>query len=278
MKKITILIFLCATILLAQKETKSKVYWKTKGVVSLNLSQTSLSNWINGGDNSIAVSFLGDFHVDLHSNSWILTNYMKLNAGRSKVGSDVFKVTDNEFILENVLSKNAGWFAKPYASSTIRTQFVNGYNYDTTPEIQVSGFMDPGYLTQEIGLIFDNSNWIKSRLGFGLKETITNKFTASSDNPNTKIIERSKVESGISSVTEFNSDIAENINLKSKLSLFGKFENLNYWDVYWDNTLTAKVNSLVNVNINILVVYNRDESLKTQVKEALQLGISYVLF
>jgi len=277
-KKITILLFLSVAVLFAQKQEKPAVYWQSKGVVSLNLSQTSLSNWANGGDNAIAVSFLGDFHVDIHSNSWILTNYLKLNAGRSKVGSDVFKVTDNEFILENVLSKNSGWFAKPYASNTIRTQFVNGYNYDVQPEEQVSGFLDPGYLTQELGLIYDQLSWFKSRLGIGFKETITNKFNASSDNPDTKIIERSKFETGISSVSEFNSDIAENINLKSKLSLFGKFENLNYWDVYWDNTLTAKVNSLVNVNINVLVVYNRDESLKTQVKEALQLGISYVIF
>jgi hypothetical protein len=38
------------------------------------------------------------------------------------------------------------------------------------------------------------------------------------------------------------------------------------------------VTKLINVNLNILVVYDVDQSLKTQLKEALQLGITYTLF
>ena len=278
MKKIVLLVVLCGTLLYAQKDSKKTVFWQTKGIISLNLSQTALDNWTKGGDNSFALSFLGDFHADYHSNSWILTNYMKLTWGSSKVGSDISKITDNELIVENVLSKGAGWFAKPYASNTLRTQLVNGYSYDVTPKVQVSGFFNPAYLTQEVGLIYDKIDWFKTRFGVGFKETVTNNFNTSTDNPDTKTIEKSSFETGISSVSEMNIGIAKNISLKSKLSLFGRFENLGIWDVYWDNTLTGKVNDFVNVNVNVLVVYNRDESVKTQVKEALQLGISYAIF
>jgi len=278
MKKIIALLLLCGTIIYAQKDTGKTNYWKTEGVLNLNLSQTGFSNWANGGDNSFALSFLGNFHVDYHSNSWKFTNYLKLNLGSSKVGSDIAKITDNELILENVIAKESGWFAKPYAANTLRTQLVSGYDYGIVPKLQVSGFLDPGYLTQEIGLIYDEHAWFKTRFGFGFKETITHNFNSSSDNPDTKIIEKSKFETGISSVTELNFEVAENIKLTTKLSLFGRFENINVWDVYWDNTLTAKVNDLVNVNINVLVVYNQAESFKTQVKEALQLGLSYTIF
>jgi len=75
----------------------------------------------------LAFSLLGDFHVDYSANGWTVTNYLKLNWGKSKVGSEISKVTDNEFILENVLSKNIYWPVKPYVSNTIRTQLVTGY-------------------------------------------------------------------------------------------------------------------------------------------------------
>jgi len=60
--------------------------------------------------------------------------------------------------------------------------------------------------------------------------------------------------------------------------LFGRFEDMSVWDVRWDNTVTAKINDYFNVNINVLLIYDVDETLKTQLKEALQLGISYSLF
>jgi hypothetical protein len=64
----------------------------------------------------------------------------------------------------------------------------------------------------------------------------------------------------------------------TNLRLFGRFEEISVWDVRWDNLLVAKINDYFNVNFNLLLVYDVDQSLKTQIKEALQLGISYRLF
>jgi hypothetical protein len=65
---------------------------------------------------------------------------------------------------------------------------------------------------------------------------------------------------------------------KGYLRLFGRFEDMSVWDVRFDNTITAKINDYFNVNINVLLIYDVDETLRTQLKEALQLGISYSLF
>ncbi len=62
------------------------------------------------------------------------------------------------------------------------------------------------------------------------------------------------------------------------LRLFGTFEDISIWDVRWDNVLTAKINDYFNVNFNVLLIYDEDQSIKRQIKEALQLGISYSLF
>ena len=62
------------------------------------------------------------------------------------------------------------------------------------------------------------------------------------------------------------------------LRLFGRFEDISVWDVRWDNILVAKINDYFNVNFNLLLIYDVDETLKTQIKEALQLGVSFNLF
>jgi hypothetical protein len=47
------------------------------------------------------------------------------------------------------------------------------------------------------------------------------------------------------------------------------------WDVRWDNTITAKVNSYVNVSLNALVIHEIAQTRRTQLKETLALGFTY---
>jgi hypothetical protein len=60
--------------------------------------------------------------------------------------------------------------------------------------------------------------------------------------------------------------------------MFGTFDALDVWDVRWDSSITAKISEIFNVNLNVVVVYDADQTLKTQIKEALQIGITYTLF
>ena len=280
MKRIIfILLFLLLSFsIYAQTDSAKTSNWTIKGIVGFNLNQTSFTNWAKGGDNAFAFSLAGDFNADYESNGWKFTNYLKLNWGRSKIGVEQTKVTDNELVLEDLLSKNVGWLLKPYFSNTIRTQLVAGYDYDVEPAVEVAAFFDPGYITQELGLIYDTPEWFKTRLGLGFKHSITNKFNDASDDPETTDIETYKFDAGIQSVTEISVGIVENVVYNSKLSLFGRFEDFTWWDVYWDNKFVAKINSFMNVNVDVSVVYNKDESIDTQVKEAFQLGFSYAIF
>ena len=73
-------------------------------------------------------------------------------------------------------------------------------------------------------------------------------------------------------------NVMENFLYTSRLRFFSAFDQLDVWDVGWDNTFTAKVNDLIAVNLNFIVVYEKSQSLKTQVKEGLNLGITYAVF
>jgi len=275
MKKI--LLFLLFTVICFAQDT-SKVVITSKANVGINISQISFTNWAQGGENSFTWTLLGNYSITTKSEKWTTKNTFKFAFGRTKLGAQDFRTNDNEFFIETLISKNVGWAVDPFFSNSIRSPITTGYSYKTKVPERIADFFDPGYVTQSLGFTYDKVKGIKSRLGIALQEIFTNRQRKFSDNPATKDrVEAFKLETGIENVTSSEFKLMENINYKGSLRLFSKFENMKYWDVRWDNLITAKVNDYVNVNFNLLVVYERKQTLKTQIKEALQLGIIYNL-
>lgn len=278
MKSFIILVsLLIATTLYAQLDSLPKSNWSTSAVAGLNISQIALSNWTQGGDNSLAWTFFGKLDILYSANLWTVKNNLKLAFGRTKLGSAEFRTNDNEIYLESVLTYDLGWVVSPYFSNTVRTVISNGYNYAQTPALQTSKFFDPGYITQSLGFSYSKDKVFSSRLGVALQETFADQFAHLyvDDIKTLDKIERFKLETGIESVTEGSYLFAENMLASSKLRLFSRFNSLDVWDVRWDNTITAQINKYFNTNLNVLIIYEKSQSLKTQVKEALQLGITY---
>lgn len=257
-------------------DTTFKLGWTPKGSVAVNLSQISFDNWTQGGENSLAFSSFGNFGAFYRSQEWFLANRLKLAYGRSKSSNKYF-TTDNELRLENVLIRNFGWKINPYFSNEVRTGLANGFDYKVSPEQQISAFFDPGYITQSLGFIYARKVF-NTRLGVGLQETFTNKFNFYTDDAKTLEVEKFKIETGVESVSEASFEFMKNMNYTGRLRLFSRFNSLDVWDVNWDNIITAKINDYFNVNFNFNFIYQQDQSLKAQYKEALQLGFSYVIF
>lgn len=279
MKKLLVLTYALSIITFSQSESQLPDKWSYSGVAGLNISQIALKNWTQGGDNAIAFTLLGNFGAKYIDSPWTFNNTLKLAFGRTKLGEDEFRTNDNEFFLENILSHSFGWALDPYISNTVRTVLSKGFDYKVVPAVQTSQFFDPGYITQSIGFIYNKIPNFTTRVGFGFQETITNKFTGYSDDPETvNKIEKFKFDTGIESVTEGSYKIEENVVYTSQLRLFSRFQELDVWDVRWDNLLTAQISKYFNVNFNVLVIYEKKQSPKTQVKEALQLGVTYTLF
>lgn len=278
-----IVLFILLSLILSAKlfaqptaDTTFKLGWTPKGSVAVNLSQISFDNWTQGGENSLAFSSIGNFGAFYRSQEWFLANRLKLAYGRSKSSNKYF-TTDNELRLENVLIRNFGWKINPYFSNEVRTGLANGFDYKVSPEQQISAFFDPGYITQSLGFIYARKVF-NTRLGVGLQETFTNKFNFYTDDAKTLEVEKFKIETGVESVSEASFEFMKNMNYTGRLRLFSRFNSLDVWDVNWDNIITAKINDYFNVNFNFNFIYQQDQSLKAQYKEALQLGFSYVIF
>lgn len=250
--------------------------WLPSGVAGLNLSQLALENWSQGGEDALAFTLYSNFGLDYFSNPWSFTNKLKLAYGRTKLGSDDFRTTDNELFMENLLTYDVGWFANPFISNSVRTVITKGYDYSGDKAVQISDFFDPGYINQSIGLAYKLSESFSTRLGVGFQETVSSTFKKYTDPE--KLEDTFKFDTGIESVSNLKLQLDDDLLYTSELRLFGTFDELDVWDVRFDNILTAQITKLVNVNLNVLLIYDVDQIAKTQLKEALQIGITYALF
>ncbi len=260
-----------------QAQKKSANNWKPEAVVGVNLSQFSFSNWATGGEDKLSWNFVGEGKLNYTKDKLSFSNYIKLDYGRSKVGDGLSKTIQNDLLFNNNVSYKSGWLFEYYAGLNLITQIAPGYEYTSTEPVQVTAFFDPADVTESAGLIYNNSKIIKSQLGFGFHQVFSKKFTKTAKPPRNSKLEKTKYETGIESITSVNLELYKHILWTSYLRLFSSFDRLETWDVRWDNTLTASVNSWLNVNFTLLVVYNKAVTTKTQVKEALQLGVSYKL-
>jgi len=253
--------------------------WIPLGVAGFNVSQIAFTNWTQGGENNITWTGTGNFGLRYKTVSYLFFNDLKLAYGRTKTGDEDFRTNNNELYLETVLSRSIGWALDPYISNTIRTNIAAGYEYSDTSAIEISNFFDPGYVTQSIGFSYDKVKGLNTRIGVAFQEVFTNKFKQYADDPETNDeVEDFKFETGLESVTSLAYPLQDNLLLDSKLRLFTRFDHLDVWDVRWDNTITAVISKYVNVNLNILTLYEKSQSPKTQLKQALLLGLTYNIF
>lgn len=265
----------------AQTQNDDMYKWMPSLVTGIGISQVQFENWAQGGENTFAYSFLITFELKYKTELWRFKNYLKTSYGRTKLGDADFRTTENEIYLEDVISYNAGFVVDPYASNIVRTSITKGFDYKTNPKTLIANFFDPGYITQSIGFAYDKLPNIQTRLGIAFQETFTSNLALSrrySDDPKTLLdVEKFKFETGMESITDGKFQIDDNVTLTSKLRLFTRFENLSVWDVRWDNSVVAKVNNWLNVNLGVILLHEISQTARTQIKEAIQIGITYRL-
>ena len=286
---IIIILILNATFAFAQSEPASQastpppppppVYgWKQQLRGMLTLTQSSYTNWVQGGNNSVAYTATIDGKIinDEPMTNWTTSyKFAYGNADLSGVGS---RITDDIIDLESVYSYKLDTLLNPYVSANLITQFGPGYNYnDTGHATEVSKFFDPGYITQGAGMGFWPLRQLKERIGIAAREIVTSEFTQYANVVGEPQTNKVRTEGGFQSTSELNWKIDTNIILSMNLSLFAPFNTLNQIVVYSENTVTMRVSKYISVGFNLELINERDISPRTQIEEGLGLNLNYVL-
>jgi hypothetical protein len=292
------------------KNTDSIQGWKRGGLISLNLAQTSLTNWAAGGQNSFAVNGLLSLFANYKSDKSAWDNSLDIGYGVLTQGksSDYMK-TDDKFDFLSKYGREAFKDVYYAALFNFKTQMTIGRDY-TKDTAKISNFLAPAYIVGALGLDYKPNSYFSAFVA-----PITAKFTIVNDQeladagafgvtPATydlsgnilKKGEKSKSEFGgyiriIFSRSDFNGEFLKNIAFTSKIDLFSNYShNPQNIDVSWETLIALKVNKFIAVNINTHLLYDDDIDIpvdnngdgiadavgaRVQFKEILGVGFSY---
>lgn len=254
-------------------EGKVEPSWKLSGSAGLNFSQTSLTNWSAGGDNSMAgTGYLNGSLIHKNGN-WLWVSTLGLEYGLNYTSTQKMQKSSDKIELGTQLgySTDKKWYYT--AMTNFRSQFYKGYNYPNKNEY-ISKFMAPGYLNTSLGIEYRPENsWYSiyfspaaSKLTFVLDDFLSDKGSFGVD-PGDKV----KAEWGTFLKARAEKDIMQNIKLISKADFFTAYDSsFGNIDVDWDLLISMKVNKYINASINTTLRY--DDDVKYITKEGVQKG------
>ncbi len=167
---------------------------------------------------------------------------------------------------------------KLYGNLIFRTQFDKGYDYGAAEDggnILISKFMAPAYFSESIGMAWIPSDIFSVEAGLGLKQT----YVSDEDLSQTYGLaegDQFRSEAGLNIGASLETDVLENVQFSSSISTFTSFDSaLSSTDVYFSSKLIGRINSYINTNLSLDLVYDDDFSDEIQVAQVLSLGISY---
>ena len=290
MKKIVTLLFLIGIITNSSAQSDTTQYWKISGTTSITFSQVSLTNWSEGGDESLSGTFLFKMDANKLKNHWGWDNHIELEYGLLRQGTEKMRKSVDRILYTSKIGRqlrNPKWYATGLFD--FRTQFAKGYNYPRTDDLYISTIMAPGYLN--VGLGFDHKP--NDNLSIYLSP-VNGKFTfvwddVLSDQGAFGVSEGKNVRSEFGALVKFKykrPNLIENVNFETMLDLFSSYtEKPANIDVIWDVKIDMKVNKYLSANLFTSLKYDDDidyidkdgnnKGPKIQFKELFGAGISY---
>lgn len=267
--------------------------FKLNGVSGINMSQTAMSNWAAGGDNSFAGTIYLNGSLKRKSGYWLWDSDLALEYGLTNTKSNgTRKAGDKlEFSTKLGYSTDNKWFYT--AKADFKTQFAKGYNYDGKEKGQyISKFMAPAYSTISLGIDYKPKDWysvymspVAGKLTF-VRDDYLSSIGAFGVDENKKF----RAELGAFVEGKLERDIMENVKVISKISLFTAYDkSFGNVDVDWDILFSMKINKFLSATLNTTLKYDDDiktvkvnedgtsveRGPKIQLKEVLGVGLAY---
>lgn len=289
---ILISLLVCAsTVMYGQTDDKGyeNGKWVLKGVVGLNLSQTAMSNWAAGGENSVAGNAYLNSSLIHKRGNWLWITNLAMDYGLAKNKSEgVRKNTDKiELSIQLGYTTDNVWFYT--LAGNLNTQFSKGYNYPDK-EHYISDFFAPAYSNMALGGEYrPQSNYSVMLSPASMKMTfVQDDYLSSLGAFGVDAGKHFRIEPGAYLKARAELEVMENVNVITSADLFTPYNSdFGNVDVNWDVLISLKVNKYLSATINTTLKYDDDvptfnkggirRGPKVQFKEVLGIGVAYNL-
>ncbi len=276
------------------KEADTVKYWNNSGVFSLNMAQSSFTNWSAGGQNSVALNGLVNLTANYKRDKSAWDNALTLGYGKMiQKGNNLGWVkTDDRIDFQSKYGYQASekWFYT--ALGSFKTQMDKGFNYPDTDN-KISDLLSPAYLLFSLGMDYKPDPHFSMFLS-----PLTSKNTIVLDDQLSAAgafgVDPGKHFRGelgaYANLAWKKDEIIKNVNFLTKLDLFTNYlhkpQNI---DISWEALLVLKVNEFISATINTLLLYDDDILIKVgedtagnaqmgkrvQFKEVIGVGLTY---
>lgn len=254
---------------------------KTNWVVGLNGSQASYSNWSQGGTNNISATGTSTITSLYRKDKFAYGLLLDTRYGKTRIENEgTRKISDRLYFLNRFLYtlNEDNPELKLFTNLVFRTQFDKGYDYgagDDGGDVLISKFMAPAYFSENIGLAWMPSDIFSAEAGIGLKQTYVSDESLS-ETYGLDEGDQFRSEAGLTLGASLETDLLENVQFSSSIQTFTNFNTgINSTDVLFSNKIIGRINSYMNTNLSLDLVYDDDFSKEIQVAQILSVGISY---
>jgi hypothetical protein len=269
MKKKLLLILLTTTQLIWAQDTIKE--WDIGGTSRLNFSQLSLTNWSAGGQNSINTNTLISIHANKKKDKSLWQNFLELGYGTNRQGNGNWIKTDDKIDFTSKYGYKINSKFSYAALLNFKTQFSNGFNYPND-SVKISGLFAPAYILESIGIDYQTENGFSSYFSPAtIKITIVGNQDLANDgafgvepaqySSDSLLIEgkNERTEFGAYLRMHYQKDIIENINVNSKLELYGNYlQNPFRIDINYELLVAFKINKYISASLSAQVLYDHD--------------------
>jgi len=250
--------------------------WKNEAIASLNVTQNSNHNWAAGGEDALSWQVSVNAASEGSFTLWDWKNHLQLAYGRTRIDDEASRKHLDKIFFESLLNYNLLPTIKPYASGRVESQFTKSYSYsDTSARVAISDFWNPGYLTESVGMSWSPRAVFQTRLGFAVKQTYSADYGWADDIKTTAEQESFRNEPGLESITEINYALNDILKYQGRLSAFVNFKGVNEIDGHWENTLNAQVAKYLVFSAGLEMLYDKDLSLNSQLRQSVNVGLTY---
>jgi len=278
MKKIILLCFVltCMSINSQEKKVDSLSNWKKAGTFSLLFNQASFSNWIAGGENSVAATINVNYDFNYKNGDWAWDNKIISRYGISNVSGTGTRKTDDLLEFNSLLSKKASknWAYSFFAN--VRTQFTTGYDYTTPTKSPTSEFFAPGFVTTGPGMVYKKSDNFSLNLSPATaKATFVSQQFAG--DYGTDVGETSRYEVGFYAALYYKATLMENVTVENIFNAYSNYlEDTQNIDLNYQINFVMQINKYLSTNLNLHMIIDDNVSSSTQFKQLFGLGVNYI--
>ncbi|MDF2438603.1 MAG: hypothetical protein K0Q95_2979 [Bacteroidota bacterium] len=281
-------------------------YWKKGGLVGLNFSQASFTNWAAGGVNSVSLTGITNLFANYKkgNNSW--DNTLVMAYGLIQSGHEAPRKNEDKIDFTSTYGRLASKHWSYAVMLNFKSQFDDSYNFPDDSNV-IAHFLAPAYVLLSLGMEYKSDD----KAFTFLISPLTSKTTIVNDqrlaNAGAFGVEPAE-RNAVGNITKhaalvryelggfikmlYKKEIAKNVLLATKVELFSNYlKNPQNIDVNWEFQLDMKINKYLAASLSTQMIYDHDIPVpvertvnnitvpgvgpRLQFKEVLAIGIAY---